>query len=112
MSVKPLDLQVNINSLQVTSQQEGARVASSGFAQRLMDEKAMDDAKKNLEQVTQSPEATESEYLKEEGQLIKDQEKKQTSQEKKDKKKNKKENSWSDEESTSKKSEHIIDTMA
>lgn len=111
MSVKPLDLQVNINSLQVTSQKEGARVASSGFAQRLMDEKAMDDAKKNLEQVNKSPEATESEYLKEEGQLIKEEERKKSSK-KEQNKKRKKKKSWSDEESSSPDDEYYIDTMA
>lgn len=63
MSVKPLDLQVNINTIHVTSQREGARVAEHVFSQRQMDEKVIDEAKRNLHRIVKTEESAESQIL-------------------------------------------------
>lgn len=66
MSVKPLDLQVNINTLHIASQREGSRAAAHVASQRLMDEKVTEEAKRNLHKVNEPPESTEMKYLSEE----------------------------------------------
>lgn len=113
MSVKPLDLQVNINTLHIASQREGSRAAADVASQRLMDEKVTEEAKRNLHKVNESPESTESKYLAEEDEhkeLIKDGNGKQHNQHEGKNEKQKKQKS----SSVPNKSipEHFIDTTA
>jgi len=61
MSVRPLDLQVNINSLIETSRDQGSRLATLMQEQRTMDGHMVDDALSNEHRVnkTDKPASTE-----------------------------------------------------
>lgn len=116
MSVKPLDLQVNINTLHIASQREGSRAAAYVASQRLMDEKVTEEAKRNLHKVNESPESTESKFLSEEDEhekLVKDGNGKQHSQhEEKNEEQGEQKKQKSSSNSNKSIPKHLIDTTA
>ena len=64
MSIKPLDLQVNINSLFEISRHEGDRRAKESDQMRQMDEKTIQEALKKNERVEKSAQSTDSNKTK------------------------------------------------
>jgi len=63
MSVRPLDLQVNINSLIETSRDQASRQASLSLEQRTMDGHMIDDAILNQQKVPKSDKVQPGEKL-------------------------------------------------
>ncbi|MDH4262627.1 MAG: hypothetical protein OEV78_06250 [Spirochaetia bacterium] len=63
MSVRPLDLQVNINSLIETSRDQASRQATTMQEQRVMDGHMIDDAILNQQKVNKTNAPTDNEEL-------------------------------------------------
>ena len=64
MSVKPMDLQVNMQSVMETSKAQGVKQAAAASEQRLHDAHNVEDSKKRSEKVNETPKSETSPKLK------------------------------------------------
>ncbi|MES0490966.1 MAG: hypothetical protein ABUK01_13295 [Leptospirales bacterium] len=107
MSVKPLDLQVNMQSVMETSKAQGVKQAAAASEQRLLDERNVEDSKKRGQKVNETPKSESSPKLKDTEDHFGNKTEAELEQEYSDRKQKKKSDKNKSEEKTEKNDGHI-----